>query len=460
MVYVKICFRTFYETIFFEMNNKNMVVSFPFTGEIMKYVSAFLAHSSVDKHLVKLVARELGRRGVIPWLDINELHAGADLGASLRNAVFEQTAVIAFLSRDAIASPWIEDELFAAIEKDKEHGNSDRIIPVYLGDPITLVSLHELLRARWLHVDGDRVDRKGIVLDMSKDDSQKAREIAKQASKMIYHLLDISKQRDIVIYLDQRGEGKRQGRPNISKNLDKTDASVLVFRPAPGRREQGETLSGTDWDNFRDDMKEALGDALGGVRWADKKNIRILGGAQLALPYFLGSFFNRNSSANLFCYNIEGPPFSNQKQERATPLQGGNPNCETPHTKIEPIISGDEVDEIALILAMDRLVPPVLKHLETLENAPHPVWVKSKIFNDSEEVMDYISDVVALLDRLVAGNGLRKVYLYSGLPFHATPLLAANMLHVAKNIVVMEHRRDLDGKDAPDRDMYSPLKIL
>ncbi len=426
----------------------------------MEFASTFLSHSSVDKPLVELVAREMGRRGVIPWLDINELPAGANLASSLKDAVLDQTAVIAFLSPAAIESAWVEEELFSAIKRDNEAGNSDHIIPVYLGDPVELVSMHKLLSTRWLHADGDRVNRKGIVPDMNSDAAEIAKDIANQASRMIYDLLNTSEQRDIIIYLDQRGEGERHGRPkNMPENLNTPDTPVLVFRPEPGRREQGETLCGANWDNFRDDMKNALGEALGGVRWATTKKIRIIGGAQLAAPYFLGSFFNRNSSADLFCYNIKEPPFTNQNQERATPLQGGNPYCETPLSKIEPVSPEAELDEIALILTMDRLVPPVLRHLKSQGNPPHPVWIKSKIFNKSEEVMDYIADVVALLDRLVAENGIRKVYLYSGLPFHATPLLAANMLNVVDDVVFMEYRRDLQGKGATPGEMYTPLQI-
>lgn len=427
----------------------------------MKFASAFLSHASADKPLVELTARELGRRGVLSWMDIHDLDPGADLGSSLREAVSGQTALIAFLSHDAIRSPWVDDELFAAIKKDADAGNSDRIIPVYLGDPLELVSLHKLLKNRWLHPDGNRVNRNGIAPDMSGDKSKIAREVAKKASKRIYDLLNISEQRDVIIHLDQRGEGKRHAPPTtLPGNLKDLDAPALVFRPEPGRREQVETLHAASWGAFRDDIKKALGDALGSVRWADAKNIRITGGAQLALPFFLGSFFNRNSSADLFCYNMDGSLFTNQNQERATPLQGGNPNCETPHKKIAPIPPETELDAIALILATARYVPWVLRHLETMENAPRPVWIESGIFADSKEVMNYIRDAVALLDRLCAENGVGKVYLYSGLPFNATPLLAANLLHVAPNIVFMEYRRDLVGKDAPAKDIYAPLEIV
>ena len=40
----------------------------------MIYASTFLSYSSVDGNIVQLVARELGRRGILPWLDKNELN--------------------------------------------------------------------------------------------------------------------------------------------------------------------------------------------------------------------------------------------------------------------------------------------------------------------------------------------------------------------------------------------------
>jgi translation elongation factor EF-Ts len=128
----------------------------------MIYASTFLSHSSDDKLLVEKVAHELGRRGVIAWLDKNELQSGESLSLALHEAVQRQATVTVFLSEAAIKSRWVEDELAAALQKHDALHESASIIPIYLGDPVSLVSSHPLLRTRWLHPDGNRVDRLGI----------------------------------------------------------------------------------------------------------------------------------------------------------------------------------------------------------------------------------------------------------------------------------------------------------
>jgi hypothetical protein len=53
--------------------------------------------------------------------------------------------------------------------------------------------------------------------------------------------------------------------------------------------------------------------------------------------------------------------------------------------------------------------------------------------------------VVALLTHIKSNQIVRKVFLYCGFAFHVVPLLAANLLIVMDNIILMEYRRDLQG---------------
>ncbi len=424
----------------------------------MRYASTFLSHSSSDKPLVEAVANELGRRGIISWLDKSDLTAGQDINAALKEAIRRQATVCVFLSGESVKSEWVRDELAVALEKAKE---SDRIIPIYLGAPLNLVESHPLLKSRWLHPDGDRVKHLGICPSLGTAVSEQARTIADEVARGIYADLKISIRSEIILYLDQRGNGDRHGEPDgIPENVAALDAHALVFRPMLGRRHQDEVLYGAAWKDVWSDIESSLASAIGTIRGPDIKKIRILGNAQLGLPFFLGCHFNRNTSAHLYCYNMDGSVFSNREQARCAPLKGGDANCETAHPEITAVPPDDEQEAISLLLVTENYVPPVIDYLHA-NSATYPKYsylVEHDRFTSSEQVMSYIADIVALLLRLKREHRVCTIYLFCALPFHVLPLLGANLLHVMDTVVFMEYRRDLQGRGADAGEMYTPLK--
>ena len=425
----------------------------------MKFASTFLSHSSADKPLVEAVANELARRGIVPWLDKNELDAGVSLSEVLRNAILKQTTVTLFLSPDSLKSPWVKDELTTALQLDDDPGLRDMIIPIFIGDPLQLVSSHDLLRSRWLHPDGDRVDRLGIVIDPDNLYADFKIE-AEQVSNRIFKILNIRRQNEILICLDQRGNGMRRGVPeDLPDNLFTTELSALVFRPDLNKRSQDETLTGENWISLSKIMIHSIENALGSPRWASPKKIRLFGRAQLCLPFLLGQYFNRNTAAHLFCTNMDGTTFNNQHQFRHSPLEGGNPHCETPHERIEPIADYTETDHASLLLSTEYLVHSVTEYLTEHPDRFPLFWVESGRFNENSQVMVYIADVVALLLRLREKHGVKTIDLFCGLPFNVIPLLAADLLHVVDKINFMEYRRDLKGTAAGLGEMYVSLPI-
>ena len=245
-------------------------------------------------------------------------------------------------------------------------GDSQRIIPIYLGDPVKLVSSHQLLRDKWLHPDGDKVKGFKIVPKPDPNNVSRAEKIAKQVAERIYQLLKIPEQREVVIYLDQRGEGLRQGEPqNIHDDINVLEVPALVFRPNLTQRSQHETLYGDDWYDLCLTIGWALSKALGGVRWSHPKNIRILGASQLGFPFILGQYFNRNTPANLYCQTTEGKFLNNRKQQRYASLEGGGPHCTTPHPKIKPIPKSAKIKSISLLLLSgEKFVSDVCHYLK------------------------------------------------------------------------------------------------
>jgi len=423
----------------------------------MKYASTFLSHSSADKDLVAAVAEALGRRGVVPWLDKDELIPAASLIESLDEAIRSQSTVSLFLSEQAIRSPWVENEVTTALNVAGEEKKSELIVPIFLDDPIKLVQSHELLRSRWMHPDGDRVKEKGILAEPNEDFSTMVRKIAEGIALHIYKTLNIASAREVVVYLDQRGTGRRIGRPaDIPENLEKTDYPALVFRPDRGNRSRKEVLDIEKWRGFLEDMGWTFSEALKGVRWRDKKKIRLAGSSQLALPFAVGRYFDRLTDAELYCVNSQGRVFTNHGQQRHAPLDGGDANCDTPRPGI-PAMTGKSA-AVSLVLSLDQYVSDVERYLATQENAPPLVWVKSDKFDSSEQVMSFVSNVVALLKRLVRDHGIRTVHFYfGGLPFTVMPLVAANLVNVINDVVFMEFRKDLLDRPREDNDLYIAL---
>ncbi len=424
----------------------------------LRWASVFLSHSSQDKDLVKAVATELTQRGIIPWLDVNELRPSQDLSYHLERAIQRQAGFVVFLSETSFASDWVEDELATALDVEKRKGK-EIIIPIYLGDALKLVQLHSLLRSRWIHADGDRVKKLGILANSQSDGFNPA-EIAEQVAFKIYDLLNFKKEREVVLYIDQRGAVTRTGLPDkLPEVLNDLDCPGLFFRPDLGDRHQYDVLTGFDWEIIAAKMQWALEKSLGTPTWPDPKKIRIAGHSQLALPFFIGHYFNRSTSADLFCYHHSGTIFTNKDQNRDVPLQGGNAQCYSNHTDIAPLPTNFEGQTLALFLMRDYLLPDALSHWKSNNDDIPGIWVDHGKFETSEDVKAYISDVVALLQQMKQQHNVRVIRLYTSLPFNVLPLLAANLLHVIHKIEFMEFREDLKENYIEKEELYTQLFI-
>ncbi|MBL8191786.1 MAG: toll/interleukin-1 receptor domain-containing protein [Acidobacteria bacterium] len=429
----------------------------------MNYASTFLSHNSKDKPLVELVARELGRRGIVPWLDVDELDTelGGDLNKALAESVRRQATLTLFLSEHSLNAPWVQHELETALQIQQEFGDAV-IFPVYIGDPLKLVAGHERLRTRWMHPDGQRVKIMGEIVEPGTAKIEDAVRIAQKIAKGLYRRLQFAEQREAIICLDQRGKGgKRSGNPSIPNNLRDLNAPALVFRHDRGERSYDVTVHGEELNQLLETIGRSLGEAFGTIR-IEPKDVYLCGEAQLALPFMIGKHFDRTTSATMYCFNSrDGNTFSNKVQDRLKLLANGNANCETPlPPEIPEIALGEQITDAALLLVKEAYVRDVLNYLNATSQPFRPIWVKGVEFSNSEQTMNYVADVVALLARLKRENGLNRVRMFIDLPFAVTPLLAANLLYAAPNIEIMEFRKDLLNKGAQPEELYFQVTTL
>ena len=173
-----------------------------------------------------------------------------------------QATLTIFLSEASVASSWCHDELRWSLEAQAGY---DHVLPVYLGDPLKLVREHDLLRSRFLHQDGDRVNQNGVFWKGNPTDPDPDY-VAEEIAKTIYRYAVPRGWSEVAIVLDQRGDGPRQGPPELPENFASLNIPVLTFRPHSGLREPRELLTGPDWEEMVATMTTALSTALGTIR--------------------------------------------------------------------------------------------------------------------------------------------------------------------------------------------------
>lgn len=396
----------------------------------MPFVSTFLSHSSIDGDLAAEVAKRLGRRGVLAWLDANELLEMGSLNEMLKQAVQQQATLTIFLSEASLKSEWCNDELRWAIEAGEGYSH---LLPVYLGDPLKLVRKHPLLRSRFLHADGNRVNHLGYACqqDASQPDPDA---IAQKIAATAYRRSIPNNWTEAVIVLDQRGNGPRRGLPELPDNIANLQAPTLTFCPDAGSRQMRELLSGDDWDDMVNTLEESLSNALGTVRGEPRK-VRVLGNAQAGLVWAVGRHFDRTTAAALYGYDRDGLSVTNQGQIRHTPLPGGNPSSAQPvnDRAREPEA---ELPTVALGVGSEGKYGSQVQ--ETMPDLPL-FWIESGLIEDSEQAMILVADIVASVERLRRDYGTQELVLFWTTANHVALLAAANLTtHVIPKLKFME----------------------
>ena len=392
------------------------------------FISTFLSHASVDKPLVEAVAKELGRRGVLTWFDKNELLEMGPLDIALKRAVQQQTTLTIFLSEASLKSSWCRDELKWAIEAQE---GDNHLLPIYLGDPLALVKEHDLLRSHFLHADGDKVNQLGHVCNLAAPDPKL---IADKIAATAYRRSIPSNWSEVIIYLDQRGQGIRRGSPELPENIARLQAPTFTFRPDLGSREQRDLLLGETWQDVTETMARALSTALSTTR-GKTRDVRVMGNAQTSLMWAIGTQFDRTTSADLYAYGRDELSITNRGQARYTPLSGGNPdaaqpitegllNAKTSHAKVALGVGSKEQYASVVQAAIPEL--PLL-------------WIESGVIRNSNDAMALVADLVASVDSLRQQYQVSELVLFWTTANHVAVLGAANLTsHVIPKIRFME----------------------
>ncbi len=392
----------------------------------IRYASAFLSHSSRQKDLVRRVGEELACRGILVWLDENELTSGMDLDTELRKAADAQLVMVAFLSEASLASDWCREELEPRLRR---VGDDDAIVPVFIGNPLSLVKMSRLLSERWLDPRQQRVTKLGI--PATSGEAEMAQQIARGIADSIYGRLRLKSQSDVVIAVDQRGEGKRIGTPEhlVSPNLQRQDWPTLVYRPDHGERNRHEVLHGEAWTALRDRFIESTNAALGGQ---PMRRVYITGCMQLALAWLIGQRFDRTTRTELTVRN----PLTND----TIVLDGSNSCFDVPLAPVDPSevtwIDGRPTaatDRVSVALMSSEKYLRDVQAYRTTTRDPSPLVALE--VGRIEEIRQVV-EIARWLSSAVQG---RDVSLYTSLPVQAVvPLAALSTKHHIGRVTFLE----------------------
>ncbi|MCP4689058.1 MAG: toll/interleukin-1 receptor domain-containing protein [Desulfobacterales bacterium] len=103
----------------------------------------FCSHNSVDKPMVKRIAKKLADAGIEPWVDQWEISAGDDFAAKIGEGLRQCDVGLIFFSSKTMESKWVDAEVGALVYRMIEDGK--QVIPVMIDAD---APIPELLRPR------------------------------------------------------------------------------------------------------------------------------------------------------------------------------------------------------------------------------------------------------------------------------------------------------------------------
>jgi hypothetical protein len=436
----------------------------------MRYASVFLSHAHEDKPFVRKVADRLVRKGIVVWEDVDQLRAGQVLRTTIKKAIENQTAIAVFFSKESLNSNWCDNELTQALQAESGQSDDEKwIIPVFLGDPLTLVLSSRLLKLDWLDLDGDGVQRFYISANAESDPDDIAN-IASRIAERVYELLGFSRAPEVGVVVDQRGVGRRVGDPPVPGNLSSADIPALVFRPDQLDRDDKQVLRGEEWEGFSQDVRGSLHTALGNLR--SGRMVRIAGDGQTGLFYLLGRIFDRNTGVKLSCHHSHSdnvaPILNNSHNWLEADLLGdGNPKpsslavLKNAPRELQP---GEDAPVVALLLfraSAPHYLREAVQHVQAEgAEAPPCVWLQPPGTLQAADARQMVADVLKLVRRLRNEHGTEEVRIYSDLPVNLMPLLAAQLTHKdIIEVVFMEYDYEkARGRRSP-KELYAALNM-
>ena len=104
------------------------------------YYTCFISHSSKDQSFAERLYTDLQGKGVRCWYAPEDLKIGDKFWHRIDEPIRLHDKLLVVLSENSIASPWVENEVMAALEKERKQ-NKTVLFPIKLDDFVMETSL-------------------------------------------------------------------------------------------------------------------------------------------------------------------------------------------------------------------------------------------------------------------------------------------------------------------------------
>ncbi|HEV3000302.1 MAG TPA: toll/interleukin-1 receptor domain-containing protein [Solirubrobacteraceae bacterium] len=92
----------------------------------------FISYATSDSAVVAPIQKEIENHGLTVWRDKSSIRLGERLRAAINNGIRRSRSIVVFISRRSLASPWVLNELDAAMLREVRERRTV-VIPVLIG---------------------------------------------------------------------------------------------------------------------------------------------------------------------------------------------------------------------------------------------------------------------------------------------------------------------------------------
>jgi TIR domain/Pentapeptide repeats (8 copies) len=102
----------------------------------IEYYSCFISHSSSDKDFVERLYADLQAKNIRCWYAPEDLKIGERFRIKIEESIRIYDKVMIVLSKNSIRSAWVEEEVEAALERERQQKGPHVLFPIRLDDAV------------------------------------------------------------------------------------------------------------------------------------------------------------------------------------------------------------------------------------------------------------------------------------------------------------------------------------
>jgi|SRR5579859_382158 len=107
-----------------------------FKQGLLQYSSCFISYSSRDHKFAERLHADLQSKGVRCWFAPEDLKIGEKFRTRIEESIRLYDKLMVVLSENSIQSTWVEEEVEAALEKERYHPGTTVLFPIRLDDAV------------------------------------------------------------------------------------------------------------------------------------------------------------------------------------------------------------------------------------------------------------------------------------------------------------------------------------